>query len=63
MTALESFRSFNRFELKYVLSAARVPAVEADLANHLQPDSHGDGGQYALTSLYYDSPDLVCYWA
>lgn len=63
MTALESFRSFNRFELKYVLHAGRVAAVEADLANHLRPDAHGDAGQYALTSLYYDSPDLVCYWA
>ena len=38
MTALESFRSFNRFELKYLLDAGRVAAVEADLANHLRPD-------------------------
>jgi hypothetical protein len=63
MSALEGFRSFNRFELKYLLDVGRIPALAADLANHLRPDQHGDAGQYALTSLYYDSPDLVCYWA
>jgi hypothetical protein len=29
----------------------------------MMPDEHGlDNGRYALASLYYDSPDLRCYW-
>lgn len=56
-------RSFNRFELKYLLDAGAVAEVADDLSRYLQPDRHGDTGRYALTSLYYDSADLVCYWA
>jgi SPX domain protein involved in polyphosphate accumulation len=29
----------------------------------MRPDEHGnDNGRYALASLYYDSPELRCYW-
>ena len=56
-------RSFNRFELKYLLDVAQVAEVSGDLARYLRPDPYGEAGRYALTSLYYDSPDLVCYWA
>jgi hypothetical protein len=56
-------RSFNRFELKYLLHADSVDLLARDLAGPLRPDRHGHDGRYALTSLYYDSPDLVYYWA
>lgn len=56
-------RSFNRFELKYLISTTQAGAVSADLLGFLSPDRHGEGGRYALTSLYYDSADLSCYWA
>lgn len=55
-------RSFNRFELKYLV-AADVAGPAADLGQWLRPDPQGDAGRYALTSLYYDSSDLTCYWA
>jgi SPX domain protein involved in polyphosphate accumulation len=36
---------------------------KADLNAFLVPDEHGNNqGRYSLTSLYYDSPDLRCYW-
>jgi hypothetical protein len=56
-------RSFNRFELKYLINTEQARAVAEDLVGFLSPDRHGEGGRYALTSLYYDSADLSCYWA
>ena len=53
-------KQFNRFELKYVVRAADFNALRADLALHMRPDANGRDGAYAITSLYYDSPDLAC---
>lgn len=55
-------RRFNRYELKYVIHASRIPALVDDLLYFMEPDAHGDGdGFYRVTSLYYDSPDLAAY--
>ncbi len=55
-------RRFNRYELKYVIHASRIPALVDDLLYFMEPDSYGDGdGFYRVTSLYYDSPDLAAY--
>jgi len=55
-------RRFNRYELKYVIHASRIPALVDDLLYFMEPDAHGDGdGFYRVTSLYYDSPDLAMY--
>ena len=56
-------RRFNRFELKYIIPAAVRDALLPDLLQHMSPDSHGAGGSYRVTSLYYDSQDLACYRA
>jgi len=55
-------RRFNRYELKYVIHASRIPALVDDLLYFMEPDPRGDGdGFYRVTSLYYDSPDLAAY--
>jgi hypothetical protein len=47
-------RSFNRFELKYLLSLEAARAFRQEVATYLQPDSHANGdGFYAVSSLYY----------
>jgi len=58
-----SIRTFNRFELKYLLTLQQAERFKSDLRNFLVPDEHGgDNGRYELTSLYYDSPGLRCYY-
>jgi hypothetical protein len=54
-------RKFNRFELKYLLTLQQAERFKSALRAYLVPDEHGNG-RYALASLYYDSPDLRCYW-
>jgi hypothetical protein len=56
-------RRFNRFELKYIVPASLHAALVSDLRPHMAPDAHGGETGYRITSLYYDSRDLVCYWA
>jgi SPX domain protein involved in polyphosphate accumulation len=56
-------RRFNRFELKYVLPVARCAKIIDDLRHQIPPDSHGGERGYPIVSLYYDSPQLDCFWA
>jgi hypothetical protein len=56
-------RRFNRFELKYLVHTAERDAIRLELGANMRPDPHGAGGAYRVTSLYYDSPDLTCFWA
>ena len=54
-------KRFNRFELKYIVPAATRDALLDELRAHVSPDLEGGPtGVYAITSLYYDSPDLAC---
>lgn len=56
-------RSFNRFELKYLVTLQKAENFKRDLRAYLRPDENGSGGgTYALSSLYFDSPDYQCYW-
>lgn len=62
-TKNETIREFNRFELKYVIALAQAEKFKQALLPFMCPDEHGGNkGKYGLTSLYYDSPDLRCYW-
>lgn len=54
-------RRFNRFELKYVIDAARRDALLDEIRSNMAPDPYGEDGTYRVTSLYYDSPDFVCF--
>ncbi|MCP3977274.1 MAG: polyphosphate polymerase domain-containing protein, partial [bacterium] len=58
-----AIRSFNRFELKYLLASSQANAVRDDLRHFVDRDAHaGPTGSYPLTSLYYDSDDHRFYW-
>lgn len=55
-------RSFNRFELKYLITLKQAEQFKSALRAYLVPDEHGQNdGRYTLSSLYYDSPGLRCY--
>ena len=56
-------RRFNRFELKYILPVARCAKLIEELKQHLPPDRHGGERGDPIVSLYYDSPQLDCFWA
>jgi SPX domain protein involved in polyphosphate accumulation len=64
MTYISStIRKFNRFELKYLITLQQAVKFKSALLAYLIPDERGNNnGRYTLTSLYYDSPDLRCYW-
>lgn len=56
-------RSFNRFELKYLVTLRKAENFKRTLNAYLRPDENGNGrGAYKLSSLYFDSPDYRCYW-
>lgn len=58
-----TIRKFNRFELKYLITLQQAEKFKDALRAYMRPDEHSnDNGRYALASLYYDSPDLRCYW-
>ncbi len=49
----------NRYEIKYLLGADRLDAVQAALRDYLRLDANGsERGGYYVHSIYFDSPDL-----
>lgn len=58
----DTIRTFNRFELKYLLPIADADVFKKAIKAFLHVDSHCEKGEYALTSLYYDTPDRKFYW-
>ncbi len=61
--AVTAVRSFNRFELKYLLTSSQANAFRDDLVHHVDLDPHaGPTGSYPLASLYYDTDDHRFYW-
>jgi len=56
-------RSLNRFELKYIIRWNQAEALKSLLLGYMTPDLHaGNDGAYDISSLYLDSPELLCYW-
>lgn len=52
---------FNRYEIKYLVAEADVPALRAELSTRLATDPLAPEGGYRVESLYFDSPDLRFY--
>ena len=53
----------NRQEFKYLLSAFQAALIESALCRHgLLPDPFSSPGAYAITSLYFDTPELSDYY-
>ncbi|GAA2138284.1 polyphosphate polymerase domain-containing protein [Glycomyces algeriensis] len=57
-----ALHSFNRFEIKYLLSYEEVPRLREELAARMVADPFTTRGGYPVTSLYYDSASLRYYW-
>ena len=58
-----TIRSFNRFELKYLVPTKAAEQFKQALRTFLVPDDHGDWrGCYYVSSLYYDGPDFRFFW-
>lgn len=56
-------RTFNRFELKYILRHDQAHEFIDRISAHVKTDANaGEGGFYKIVSRYYDSPALTCYW-
>lgn len=61
--AVDYVRTFNRFELKYLLEVDRARRFLADLGGYCRMDPHSDPERgYSVYSLYWDTPDLECFW-
>ena len=53
----------DRFEMKFVITREQREALEKDTTPRMKPDENAvDGAFYPIVSLYYDTPDRVCYW-
>lgn len=56
-------RTFNRFELKYLLHFKQAREFLDGIRAHVTLDENaGREGFYKVASVYYDSPNLMCYW-
>jgi hypothetical protein len=54
---------FNRYEIKYLLDESNVPSLRERLQERMDTDPHQlASGPARVSSLYYDSRDLRCYW-
>lgn len=54
---------FNRYEIKYLLDEANLDDLRERLKSRMLPDAYqSSAGASLVTSLYYDSKDLRCYW-
>ncbi|NLT53782.1 MAG: polyphosphate polymerase domain-containing protein [Actinomycetales bacterium] len=66
--------AFNRYEIKYLVDVAELPALRAELERRLDPDVHAGAAPhphpdldshaagYGVWSVYYDTADLRFYW-
>ncbi|MBI3180466.1 MAG: polyphosphate polymerase domain-containing protein, partial [Deltaproteobacteria bacterium] len=51
-------KRFNRFELKYIITAAQRDLLVPEILKQMRPDvAASPNGVYAVTSLYYDTVD------
>jgi hypothetical protein len=62
LRAPSRLHAFNRYEIKYLVDAAALPALRAELTARLAPDTHAAGGGYGVWSVYYDTRQLRFYW-
>jgi len=56
-------KRFNRYEIKYVVPAFKLQRLVPDLLLTMDRDAYVSGaGFYRVSSLYFDTPGLDCYW-
>jgi len=60
----DAIRTFNRFELKYVVTVRDIARLRDEIAAYMVRDPYGAAdGRYMLASLYYDTPARDYFWA
>ncbi|SDF41738.1 VTC domain-containing protein [Lentzea fradiae] len=57
-----TIRSFNRYEIKYLVPVTQVPELLAAIEPRLDRDPHSDTTGYGVWSTYYDTRQLRFYW-
>ncbi|MDI5937916.1 polyphosphate polymerase domain-containing protein [Micromonospora sp. DH13] len=62
LRAPSKLHAFNRYEIKYLVDAAKVPGLRRELAARMAPDSFAGTAGYGVWSVYYDTADLRFYW-
>jgi hypothetical protein len=62
LRAPSKLHAFNRYEIKYLVPVAEVPALREELSARLDLDSHGGAAGYGVWSVYYDTTWLRFYW-
>ena len=63
MSAAEYIRSFNRFELKYLVHRNVASEFIRSLDGYIYSDPNSkESNGYSIYSLYCDSPDLAFFW-
>ncbi len=63
MSKSKMIRSFNRYELKYLMHERDAAAFREQLKPYTELDPYGDDtGSYFLASLYFDTDDHLFYW-
>jgi hypothetical protein len=62
LRAPSRLHAFNRYEIKYLIDVADLPALRRELRRRLDTDSHGANGAYGVWSVYYDTTSLRFYW-
>ena len=55
--------TFERREIKYLLTTVQKEAFMGIIGGYLRPDENGNSGSYRLMSLYFDSPNKDFYRA
>lgn len=53
-----------RFEYKYIFPANQLEKLRALIRPYMELDRHAmeNGGEYTVRSIYFDTPDLECYY-
>ncbi|HXE57638.1 MAG TPA: polyphosphate polymerase domain-containing protein [Gemmatimonadales bacterium] len=60
---MPNYDTLNRFELKYLVPAALLPALRRELAGYTRPDANNrDERGYPVYSVYWDSPEFTLFW-
>lgn len=57
-----ALRSFNRYEIKYLVPIAEVARIRPAIERRLDRDPYSDATGYGVWSTYYDSRQLRFYW-
>ncbi|MFD5092770.1 polyphosphate polymerase domain-containing protein [Amycolatopsis thailandensis] len=57
-----ALRSFNRYEIKYLVPVAEVARIQPTIEQRLDRDPHSDATGYGVWSTYYDTRQLRFYW-